>query len=78
VDSARALIRPGQLRVWVGSDDLDVGETFIVLEPVVIHLPMPRENEAGWWILRSDGRQALMFAEDLITDSEPVQEADDG
>jgi len=78
VDSARALIRPGQLRVWVGSDDLDVGETFIVLESDVIHLPSPRRKEAGWWILRSDGRQALMFAEDLITDSEPVQEADDG
>ncbi len=74
----RTPIRPGQLRVWVCSDDLDVGETFIVLEPVVIHLPMPRENEAGWWILRSDGRQALMFAEDLLTDSELVQEADDG
>ena len=76
MDSPRVPILAGQLRAWI--DDADDNETFIVLEPVVIHLPMPRENEAGWWILRSDGRQALMFAEDLITDSEPVQEADDG
>jgi hypothetical protein len=76
VDSARALIRPGQLRVWV--DYPEIGETFIVLEQDVIHLPRPRDDEAGWWILRGDGRRSLMFADDLITDSELVQEADDG
>lgn len=74
--STRAPILAGQLRAWI--DDPSVVETFIVLEPVEIHLPSPRQSEAGWWILRSDGRQALMFAEDLITDSELVQEADDG
>ena len=71
-----APILTGQLRVWIG--DADDDETFIVLESDVIHLPSPRRKEEGWWILRSDGRQTLMFAEDLITDSELVQEADDG
>ena len=74
--NTKAPILAGQLRVWI--DDADDNETFIVLESDVIHLPSPRRKEAGWWILRSDGRQALMFAEDLITDSELVQEADDG
>jgi hypothetical protein len=76
VANTKAPILAGQLRVWI--DDADDNETFIVLESDVIHLPSPRRKEAGWWILRSDGRQALMFAEDLITDSELVQEADDG
>ena len=74
--NTEAPILAGQLRVWIG--DADDGETFIVLESDVIHLPSPRRKEVGWWILRSDGRQALMFADDLITDSELVQEADDG
>jgi len=76
VANTKAPILAGQLRVWI--DDADDNETFIVLESDVIHLPSPMRKEAGWWILRSDGRQALMFAEDLITDSEIVQEADDG
>ena len=76
MDSPRVPILAGQLRAWI--DDADDNETFIVLEPDVIHLPSPMRKEAGWWILRSDGRRALMFAEDLITDSELVQEADDG
>ncbi len=76
MDSGRTPVRSGQLRRWrVYPDGAGI---FLVLEPQDIHLPAPRGTEQGWMILDSDSAQRLLFEEDVLDDSELVQEADDG
>ena len=74
--SVRSPVRSGQLRRW--RDYPDGAGIFLVLEPQDIHLPAPRGTEQGWVILDSDSAQRLLFEEDVLDDSELVQEVGGG